>query len=82
MGLGRGEGEAMGGAEAIASCKERGKITALTRRGGHGGRAFLTLSAQLASAAIADAGRIQQTIRAMAFGPAFLRIERMIGGTK
>ena len=47
-----------------------------------GGRAFLTLSAQLASAAIADAGRIQQTIRAMALRPAFLRIERMIGGTK
>ncbi len=72
----------MGGAGARAWCAERGKITALTRRGGHGGRAFLTLSAQLASAAIADAGRIQQTIRAMAFGPAFLRIERMIGGTK
>src|SRR5258708_2454506 len=47
-----------------------------------GGRAFLTLSAQLASAAIADAGRIQETIRAIALRPAFLRIERMIGGTK
>ncbi len=46
------------------------------------GRAFLTLSAQLASAAIADAGRIQQTIRAMALRSAFLRIERMMGGTK
>src|SRR5437016_544888 len=46
------------------------------------GRAFLTLSAQLASAAIADAGRIQQTIRAIALAPAFLRIERMISGTK
>jgi hypothetical protein len=47
-----------------------------------GGRAFLTLSTQLASAAIADAGRIQQTIRAIALRPPFLWIERMIGGTE
>src|SRR6266699_2664166 len=47
-----------------------------------GGRAFLTLSTQLASAAIADAGRIQQTIRAIELRSAFLRIERMIGGTE
>src|SRR5205823_1370978 len=47
-----------------------------------GGRAFLTLSPQLASAAIADAGRIQQTIRAIALRSAFLRIKRMIGRTE
>src|SRR6266571_3629222 len=33
LGLGGGEGEVMGGAEGMASCEERGKITALTRRG-------------------------------------------------
>ena len=47
-----------------------------------GGRAFLTLSTQLALAAITDAGCIQQTIRAIALRSAFLRIERMIGGTE
>src|SRR6266702_3172235 len=47
-----------------------------------GGRAFLTLSAQLASAAIADAGRIQQTIRAIALRPTFLWLERMIVRTE
>jgi len=41
----------------------------------------LTLGTPLASAAIADAGRVQQTIRAIALWSAFLRIERMVGGT-
>ena len=47
-----------------------------------GGKAFLTLGTQLAAAAIADAGCIQQPVRAIALRAAFLRIERMIGGAK
>lgn len=47
-----------------------------------GGRAFLTLSTQGAASTMADASGIQQTIRAIARGSAFLWIERTIGGTE
>ncbi len=47
-----------------------------------GGKAVLTLGSQLAGAAIADAGCIQQPVGAIALRPAFLWGERMIGGTE
>ena len=47
-----------------------------------GGKAFLTLGSQATAAAIADASGIQQTVRAITLGSAFLWVERMIGGTE
>ena len=46
-----------------------------------GGRAFLTVGTQLAGAAIADAGCIQQPIRAIVLRSALLWVEGVIGGT-
>jgi hypothetical protein len=47
-----------------------------------GGKAFLTLGTQGTGATIADASRIQQTVRTIALRSAFLRRERVVGGTK
>jgi len=47
-----------------------------------GGKTFLTLPTPLTSAAIADAGCIEQAERTVTFWPAFLRIEWRVGRTE
>ena len=47
-----------------------------------GGKTFLTLRTHLTSAAISDAGCIEHAKRTVAFWPAFLRIECMVGRTE
>ncbi|WP_201381682.1 hypothetical protein [Ktedonobacter sp. SOSP1-52] len=46
------------------------------------GFAFLTLRSQFARTTIADAGSLQQPVRAIVLRPAFLWVERVIGGAE